>query len=358
VAGRKLTVKVDADPKPYQRGLKQVERDTRSWSGRMKGHFGSLKSGAAGILAAAGGAIIALGGTLREAAQDADQTVLLADALTRVAGATEEVNAAVEDWITNTSIASGVADSDLRPALLRLATVTGEVESAQKLLTLAMDISAQTGAPLESVSKALGKAYKGQTGPLGKLTGLTFTAGENAGAWSRNQKLLNDKFGGAAQKKADTYTGTVDRLGVAFSEVVENLGTSLLPLLEDFADYLSSPEGKRDMASFIKATENLGKTLGTIGDSLDDIRRSADSMPDWLREVLIKGFTNPIWNPGGWSNVPGFGRSGATAQRMSPSGYGGPTIVVQGAVDPQATARTVQRMVQRADVRAGRQRLL
>lgn len=357
MAGRKLTVKVDADPKPYQRGLKQVERDTRSWSTRMKSRFGSLKGAAGGLLAAAGGAILALGGTLREAAQDADQTVLLADALTRVAGATEEVNEAVSDWITNTSIASGVADSDLRPALLRLATVTGEVEAAQKLLTLAMDISAQTGAPLESVSKALGKAYKGQVTPLGKLTGLTFTAGDNAGAWSRNQKLLNDKFGGAAQKKADTYTGTVDRLGVAFSEVVENLGTSLLPLLEDFADYLSSPEGKRDMAAFIKATENLGKTLGTIGDSLDDIRRAADSMPDWLREVLIKGFTNPIWNPGGWTNVPGLGNR-ATSQRMSASAYGGPTIVVQGAVDPQATARTVQRMVQRADVRAGRQRLL
>jgi hypothetical protein len=356
MAGRKITVKVDADPKPYQRGLKTVERDTRSWSTRMRSRFSSLKGVGVGILATVGTAILGLGASLRDAAQDADQTKLLEGALKRVAGATDEVNAAVGEWITQTSIAYGIADSDLRPALLRLATVTGDVARAQDLLGVAMDISAQTGVPLESVAKALGKAYDGQVKPLGKLTGLTLDGSDNAGSWARNQKLLNDKFGGAAQAKADTYTGTVDRLNVAFSEIVENLGTSLLPLLQDFADYLSSPDGKRDMQAFVRGTESLARTLGTIGDAIDDIGNAADNLPDWLREFLL--------SPGGilrlWADPTSpFTRSSMAAPTSSAraSSYAGTTVVVQGAVDVQATARTVQRMVQRADVRAGRQRL-
>jgi hypothetical protein len=354
---RKITVKVDADDSGYKRGLNRVEKDTRSWSQRMKGSFKNLKAGAGGIIAGLGAALLGLGGTLREAAQDADQAVLLADGLSRVAGASRAATDAVEDYITQVSIATGVADSELRPAMLRLATATGDVTTAQDLLTLALDIAAQTGKPVETVAKALGKAWQGSNGPLEKLTGLSLKAGGNARTWASTQELLNRKFGGAAQKKADTYTGTVDRLGVAFNEAVEALGTELLPLLQEFADYLSTPEGKRDLQAFATGIKDIGSALRDVAGFLADIQ---DSIPDWLRDLLLQpgGIARILSNPGsifgqgsGWGGSTGGGssweRTGARTQ-----------VTVYGALDPQGTARTIQRAVAGADVRAGRKRFL
>lgn len=366
--GRKITVKVDADSTGYTRGLKKVERDTRSWGGRMKGAFNSLKGGLAGVLGAVAGALLALGGSMREAAQDADQAILLADSLKRVAGASDEATASIEEWIGEVSIALGVADSELRPAFLRLATATGDLDQAQQLLALSLDIAAQTGAPLATVVKAVGKASNGSNGPLEKLTGLTLKGGKNAGTWAANQKTLNSKFGGAAQKKADTYTGTVDRLGVAFGEVVESVGQALLPLLDDLADYLSSPEGKQNMRDFVGSMRDLGTALKQVGDFLNDIRSSAYSMPQWLRDLLTRA-AMPWWtqlgdiaNPFDGGGAPTTYGAGASRTALAaPAGArsaAGPTVVVQAAYDPQQTARAVQRLVRRADVRTGRKRFL
>lgn len=359
--GRKITVKVDADPAPYQRGLKTVERDTRTFGQKMKGRFKGLGAGIGGALAGVGSVILGLGASIRSAAEDADQAVMLEDALKRVAGVTDEAAAAVEEWIFQTSIAFGVADSELRPALLRLATATADVDTAQQLLTLAMDISAQTGKPLETVAKALGKAYRGQNGPLEKLTGLTLDAGDNAGAWAKNQDTLNKKFGGAAQTKADTYTGTVDNLSVAFDEIVESLGTQLLPLLEDFIDYLTSPEGKRALAAWIRSVEKLGEFLGEVGDALAWIGDQADKLPSWLRDWLVSPL--PFVPKPSTSSYSAAGTALTSARRSSmtaapSSTYAGTTVVVNGAIDPQQTARAVERVLNRAEVRAGRQRFV
>ena len=59
--------------------------------------------------------------------------------------------AAVEDYITQTSMAAAVSDEELRPALATLARGTGDLETAQKGLGLALDVAAGTGKPLAQV---------------------------------------------------------------------------------------------------------------------------------------------------------------------------------------------------------------
>jgi hypothetical protein len=349
MAGRKITVKVDADDSGYKRGLKRVEKDTRSFGGKMKGAFASLKGGVAGVLAAVGGAILGLGASIKDAAEDADQAVMLADGLRKVADASKVATDAAEEWISATSIATGVADSELRPALLRLATVTGDVQTAQDLLNLSMDIAAQTGKPLEGVAKAVGKAYAGQRSPLEKLTGLTLKAGSNAGTWSKNQKLLNDKFGGAAQKRAATYTGTVERLNVAFDEAVEALGTELLPLLQEFADYLNTPEGKQDLKDLAQGIKDIGAALRDVVRWFKELDAS---LPDWLDEFISGEWVeNALGRNNGGGGFVGPSGGGSSWERNASA-----RITVVAAVDPQQTARAVQRLVNTGDVRAGRKR--
>ncbi len=71
--------------------------------------------------------------------------------------------------ILQTSLATGVADDQLRPALQRLAVSTKSTEEAQKLLTLALDISKASGKDLETVTNALGRAQDGNVTSLGRL---------------------------------------------------------------------------------------------------------------------------------------------------------------------------------------------
>ncbi len=66
-------------------------------------------------------------------------------------------------------IKHGVTDDQLRPAFSRLVRSTKDVEEAQNLLNLALDLASATGKPLEVVTNALGKAYDGNTTALSKF---------------------------------------------------------------------------------------------------------------------------------------------------------------------------------------------
>ncbi len=111
------------------------------------------------------------------AAEDAQQQVVLANTLKNTAGATDAVVASTEAWITKQGELLGVADSELRPALAVLAGATKDVEKSQMLAGLAMDIAAAKSVPVETAAKALAKAYAGNTTQLSRLVvGIDQTA--------------------------------------------------------------------------------------------------------------------------------------------------------------------------------------
>jgi hypothetical protein len=141
--------------------------------------------------------------------------------------------------ILKTSLATGVADDALRPALQRLAVSTKDTVEAQKLLSLALDISKASGKDLESVANALGRAQDGNTTSLGRL-GLGLSKAELATlSFTEIQAKLSDLYGGAAAANAETFQGKIDRLKVAFDEAKESLGVALLPTVERFIGFLN-----------------------------------------------------------------------------------------------------------------------
>ena len=117
---------------------------------------------------------------------------------------------------------------------------TKDVEEAQKLQSLALDISAGSGKSLESVSNALAKAAEGQTTALGKLGVGIDAADLKTMSLDKITKTLSDTFGGQAQAKTETYQGKMDKLKVAFDEAKESVGTALLPIITKMADYIST----------------------------------------------------------------------------------------------------------------------
>jgi hypothetical protein len=133
----------------------------------------------------------------------------------------------------------GVTDSDLRPAIAKLATQTGSLTKAQEGAALAMDIAAATGKPLSAVTDAMAKAYGGNTKALAKLDpklkDLIKGGLDAEGAMS----VLADTFGGAASTKANTAEGQFQRLKVSLDETKETIGAALLPIIEKVLPFLT-----------------------------------------------------------------------------------------------------------------------
>ena len=184
----------------------------------------------------AGIAVAALGAAAFDAVKGAmaDQAAQeqLARTLTTSTKATKNQVAAVEDYITQTSMAAAVSDEELRPALATLARGTGDLEKAQKGLGLALDVAAGTGRPLSQVSEALSKAYAGNLKGLNALDPRMKTLIKNGATAEEAIGILSKTFKGDAAAAADTAQGKFKGLGIALEETKESVGAALLPAIE------------------------------------------------------------------------------------------------------------------------------
>ena len=237
---RTLKLSILGDVDNLNKSLKTAGKDVDTFGEKM-GKVGKMVGAAFAAAAAAAGAYaikIGIEGVKAAIADEKAQTQL-ALALENATGATQAQIKATEDSILQMSLATGVADDDLRPALGRLVRSTADTEKAQQLLAQALDISAATGKPLETVANALGKAYDGNTASLGKL-GIGLSAAElKTMSFEQVQSKLSDLFGGAAAANADTYAGQIARVQVAFDEAKETLGTALLPILDKLLKFIN-----------------------------------------------------------------------------------------------------------------------
>jgi hypothetical protein len=241
MAGQSRTLKLSilADVDQLKKSLAQANGNVDDSSSKM-GEF-SKKAGlafaAAGAAAGAYAVKLAVDG-VKAAIEDEAAQIRLATALKNATGATNQMIASVEQQILKTSLATGVADDKLRPALQRLSLSTNDVTKAQDLLNLALDISQATGKGLDSVANALGKAYDGNTAALGKL-GIGLSSAElKAMSFEETQTKLSDLFGGAAAANAETFAGRLEILKVTFDEAKESVGARLLPIIQQLVEFV------------------------------------------------------------------------------------------------------------------------
>jgi len=266
---RTLKLSILGDVDNLNKSLKTAGKDVETFGDKM-GKVGKMVGAAFVAAAAAAGAYaikIGVEGVKAAIADEKAQTQL-ALALENATGATNAQIAATEQSILQMSLATGVADDELRPALGRLVRSTGDITQAQELLTTALDISTATGKPLETVANALGKAYDGNTASLGKL-GIGLSAAElKTMNFTQVQSKLSDLFGGAAARNADTYAGRIARMQVAFDEAKETIGFALLPILEKLMGFINNnalPIINAFSGAFSLNGNGLGGVITTLG---------------------------------------------------------------------------------------------
>jgi len=258
---RALTLKLLADVDNFTKNLNKADNDVMSFGDKVS-DFGK-KAGLA--FAAAGAAAVAYAGKLaidgvKSAIADAAAQEKLALTLKNVTGATDNQIAATEDYITKTSLAFGVTDDDLRPSLERLARATGDVEKAQKLQTVAIDVAAGSGKSLEAVTNAMAKAAEGNTAALSKLgIGLTSAQLKTMSMDQITAKLANT-FENQASTQADTFQGKLNRLTIAFDEGKETVGAFILDAITPMVEIIV----KNVIPAIQDFTSNLGEKLQPV----------------------------------------------------------------------------------------------
>jgi hypothetical protein len=266
---RTLKLSILGDVDNLNKSLKTATKDVETFGDKM-GKVGKMVGAAFVAAAAAAGAYAVKIGIegVKAAIEDEKAQTQLALALENATGATKAQIAATEQSILQMSLATGVADDQLRPALGRLVRSTGDITKAQDLLSTALDISTATGKPLETVANALGKAYDGNTASLGKL-GIGLSAAElKTMNFTQVQGKLSDLFGGAAARNADTYAGRIARMQVAFDEAKETIGFALLPILEKMIRFINDnalPIINAFSGAFSLNGNGLGGVITTLG---------------------------------------------------------------------------------------------
>jgi hypothetical protein len=213
---------------------KAIKSATRSFNDLKKSAVDVARKAAIGFAALGAAGAVAV----KAAMEDQKAQALLAQQIRATTGATDGQIKSIENFIDKTQRATGVADDQLRPAMATLVRGTGDLTKAQDLLSLSLNISAATGKDTETVSLALAKAYNGNIGALTKLGVPIDEATKKSKDFGAAQAQLTEMFGGAASAAADTMAGRFARLKIAFSEIVEQVGTYLMPIVERFANFL------------------------------------------------------------------------------------------------------------------------
>ena len=244
--------------------------------------FEAFGKKAALAFAAAGAAIGAYAKVaIENAAADEKAQRNLQLTIENTTSATAKQIAGVEDYISKTSLAIGVTDDELRPAFGRLVRSTKDVEDAQRLLNLALDISAATGKPLEGVANALGKAYDGNSASLGRL-GLGIDSSIlKSKDFDKVFNTLTDTFGGFAENEALSTETAFNRIKIAGDEIQEQIGTALLPVIQELTSFILT-----EVVPVVQQFVNGLTGQGGLSEGLTDSEKKAFQWGERVKSVM------------------------------------------------------------------------
>jgi hypothetical protein len=243
------------------KAFKQAENSTDKLGKNVKKLAGALG------LAFGGQQILAYGkAAVKAAAADEKAQKQLALALKNVG--LERDAASTEAYIQKLQTEFGILDDKLRPAYQTLAVATGDTAESQRLLNLSLDISASTGKDLGSVTAALSRAYLGNNTALSKLGVGISKADLKAGKFEDIVSQLEGRFAGSAQSAANTFQGSIDKLGVAAANASEIIGTGLIDALKGLGDQDSVDNLAKSMQDAATYTADVIRGIGVLIEKL------------------------------------------------------------------------------------------
>ena len=311
--GKTLTVYLGADTSKLRAGLNSADRSLSGFGSKLTNMVGPALLGAA---AAAGAFAVALGVDAVQAAMDEEKELAKLNTTLDNLGftaASDQINTFIDDM----QFATGVTDSELRPAFERLLIATGSVAQSQKLLNIAVDTSYGVQKSVATVANALGKAYEGNFGALNKLnSGIDSSIIKNKDLTGAVQ-TLSDIHGGQAQANAETLGGKIGILSIAFDELKESLGKGLIDGFTESGDGITTLTGR--MRELQPQTEDLGFDIGVLGQNLLEAALGAKTFIDETNKMLqgVLSYGGPVIQAFGNTFLDLLNPVGAAVSKLS-----------------------------------------
>lgn len=233
-----------------------------------------------GAIGAAVGAAFAFDKILSEAMQ-ADEALNSFSTAARNAGQdAAKASAHMEDLansIQRTTTVSGDAVTKNAAILVSVGRLSGE--ALDRATKAAVDLSAGLGKDLNASFDIVAKAAEGNVSALKKY-GL-----EVSNSASDSQKLnaaltfIEQRFGGSAADKVNTFAGALGQLKNNFSDVLENIGKLVTrsPVVIEIFKFISA-----QVASFAERIGAIGKTGDVFGDLVKDALNFGQTIITWV----------------------------------------------------------------------------
>ena len=213
-------------------GIKQAMKEFKALgTAGEKAQF-AIKKAAVPAAAALAGVVTVITGAVKAAIEDEAAQASLERQIKASTKATDAQIESVEKYISSLGSTVAISDDEARPAFQALVVATKDLTKAQDLLNIAIDVSAATGTDLTTVSDALAKAYAGNMRGLQALSPEIKAMVKDGASLEEVLATLETNFGGAGKAAADTAAGGLKKLGIAFDETKESIGTAFLPILE------------------------------------------------------------------------------------------------------------------------------
>jgi len=211
----------------------------------------------------------------------------------RIGFSLNELKKQAEDFGSDTLFQDDDILGNVTSQLLNFSIETKKIFSdAQRVI---LDFSAKTGTDLGAATEAIGKALQNPTEGLNLLrrAGLAVTdqqillisnldkTGRAAEAQAAVIQLLQNQYGGFAQKLAQTDTGALDALIKKFNELREDFGQAFIQVLRPLIDALAGiidalrslePETKVLIAGFASIIAAAGPLIFIIGNLILALR--------------------------------------------------------------------------------------
>lgn len=293
---RTLKLSILGDVDNLRKSLDTGANDVQTFGDKIT-NFGKIAGAAfaaAGVAAAAYAGKLAIDG-VKAAIEDEAAQAKLATTLKNVTGATDDQIKAVEDQILKTSLLTGKTDEELRPSFDRLLRSTKDVEEAQKLQNLALDIAAGTGKNLSAVSDALAKAHDGNFTALKKLGGGIDENILKSKDFDAATAALATTFKDQSTIQAETFAGKMDRLKVAFDEGKETVGGFILDAITPLVTFITESVVPMIQEFSTEMGENLAPIFTDFAKFFkDDLIPIIKTWWDFLTKTVIPGITQAV----------------------------------------------------------------
>jgi hypothetical protein len=266
--------------------FKKLTNATKGAEGTLGKLNDKVNSVSKGIGRAIGGLAVALGFTgivsgLKDAVRGAEEAKVANDRIDAIAKSmdlfgnnTKRTTDRIKEFADTQELLVGVEAEVIKATQAKLLTFKEVASSADRMggafdraTILAQDLAAAGFGEATANATQLGKALNDPTKGITALTrvGLTFTeeqkkvikslqdTGDMAGAQTIILEELERQVGGTA---AATVTDS-QKMALAFGAVSDEIGTALLPLLNEFTTWLTSPAGQETLDDVVQGIKTI-----------------------------------------------------------------------------------------------------